>query len=54
MARKTKTEPYYEQGRSTGTCRAHSYTEFNDWLWLTAEITWMILHFQLPIVPSAT
>ncbi len=48
------TKPYYKHGRSTGTCREHAKTEFKDWLWLTAEITWMIFHIQLPIVPSTT
>ena len=47
-------KPYYKHGRSTGTCREHAKTEFKDWLWLTAEITWMIFHIQLPIVPSTT
>ena len=36
------------------TCRPHAFTEFKDWLWLTAEIRWMITRIQLPIVSQST
>lgn len=47
-------KPYYKHGRTTGTCREHAKTEFEDWLWLTAEIIRMITKIQLPIVPKQT
>lgn len=47
-------KPYVKHGRTLGTCREHSKTEFGDWLWLTAEIIWMITGIELKIVPKQT
>ena len=47
-------KPYCKHGRTLGTCRQHARTEFGDWLWLTAEIIWMVTNIELPIVPKAT
>lgn len=47
-------KPYYKHGRTLGTCREHSKTELGDWLWLTAEIFWMITKIELNIVPKST
>ena len=43
--------PYWKHGRTLGTCREHSKTELGDWLWLTAEISWMLTGIELKIVP---
>lgn len=47
-------KPYWKHGRTLGTCREHSKTEFGDWLWLTAEITWMLTGIELKIVSKKT
>jgi hypothetical protein len=46
--------PYWKHERTLGTCRQHARTEFGDWLWLTAEIIWMVTRIELPIVPNQT
>lgn len=43
---------YWKHGRTTGTCREHAKIEFGDWLWLTAEIVWMVTKIELPIIPQ--
>ena len=47
-------KPYSKHGRTLGTCKQHARTEFGDWLWLTAEIVWMITGIELNIVPKHT
>jgi hypothetical protein len=47
-------KPYTKHGRTLGICREHSKTEFGDWLWLSAEITWMLTGIELRIVPKRT
>jgi hypothetical protein len=43
---------YWKHGRTLGTCRQHAKTELGDWLWLTAEIIWMLTKIELKIVPK--
>ncbi len=45
-------KPYWKHGRTLGTCRQHAKTELGDWLWLTAEITYMVTGIELKIVPK--
>lgn len=47
-------KPYWKHGRTLGSCRQYARTEFGDWLWLTAEIIWMVTKIDLPIVPKQT
>ena len=47
-------KPYWKHGRTLGTCRQHAKTELGDWIWLTAEIIYMITKKELKIVPKAT
>ena len=47
-------KPYQKHGKTVGSCREHAKTEFGDWLWLTAEIIWMVTRIGLPIVPVVT
>lgn len=46
--------PYRKHGKSFESCRQHAKVEAGDWLWLTAEIFWMLTKIELPIVPDFT
>ncbi|HUW24074.1 MAG TPA: hypothetical protein VMW04_00430 [Patescibacteria group bacterium] len=45
---------YSKHDQIKGTCREHSVVEFGDWLYLTAEIIFMLTKVELKIVPQET
>jgi hypothetical protein len=45
---------YSKRGKTIGTCREHAWVEVGDWLYLTAEIFYMLTKIELPIVPKKT
>ena len=47
-------KPYTKHGVKTETNRQHALVEVGDWLWLTAEIFYMVTKIELPIVPEKT